>query len=248
MPPAPDAFRHLPALRDLLIPTADSAMRLTDQRFAELDAQAAIEGWALDWRMDHEAREANRYEVLSGRLGRDLWVFAYGSLIWDPAVEVVEFRPGTLVGWSRSFCMRIEGGRATQDQPGLMAALDEGGCCDGVVIRIPADLVDQETNYMWRREMFSGAYRPIFREIATPQGDVEALVFAIEHSNRRYVSDIPKDEAARLIAVAEGDLGPNFDYLDLLVRNLGKLGIEDSDMSQLRSLAADHRDAMARKA
>lgn len=244
MPTERDAFRHLPALRQLIVPTEMSAMRISDQRFAELDAQAAIEGWAPDWRMDHSARETNRHEVLSGRFGEDLWVFAYGSLIWDPAVEVVEYRRGTLAEWSRRFCMRIEGGRGTREQPGLMAALDEGGHCDGVVIRIPAEMVDQETNYMWRREMFAGAYRPVFHDVATPQGNVEALVFAIEQSNRRYVPAIPKDEAARIIAVAEGDLGPNFDYLDLLVRNLSLLGIEDDDMCRLRSLAADYRDAV----
>ncbi len=244
MPTASDAFRHLPALRDLVIPTEETAMRLSDERFAELDAQAAMEGWAPDWRMDHEARESNRNDVLSGRLDQDLWVFAYGSLIWDPAVEVAEYRLGSLTGWRRRFCMRIEGGRGTQEQPGLMAALDEGGCCDGVVIRIPGALVDQETNFMWRREMFSGAYRPIFQEIATPQGTVEALIFAIEHNNRRYVPEIAQDEAARIIAMAEGNLGPNFDYLDLLVRNLGHLSIEDDDMCQLRSLAADYRNAL----
>lgn len=223
-------------------------MRLSDERFAELDARAQAESWPPGWRMEHEAREANRHGVLSGRMDRDLWVFAYGSLIWDPAVDVAEYRPGTLAGWRRRFCMRIEGGRATPERPGLMVALDEGGCCNGVVFRIPAKLVDRETNYMWRREMFAGAYRPIFQEIATPLGSVEALTFAIEQSNRRYVPGMPHDEAARIIAAAEGDLGPNFDYLDLLVRNLDALGIEDDPVRQLHALAADYRGATAGRA
>ncbi|MGI9475249.1 MAG: gamma-glutamylcyclotransferase [Hyphomicrobiaceae bacterium] len=245
---AHDVFRHLPALRKLIIAPEKSTMRLSDERFAELDAQAQAESWPPGWRMEHDAREANRHAVLSGRLDRDLWVFAYGSLIWDPAVKVGEFLPGSLAGWRRRFCMRLEGGRATRDRPGLMAALDEGGHCDGVVFRIPAALVDQETNYMWRREMFAGAYRPIFQEIATPQGSVKALVFVIEQSNRRYVPGIPKYEAARIIATAEGDLGPNFDYLELLVRNLDELGIKDDDMRQLHVLAAEYRGKLASRA
>ena len=236
-----DAFRHLPALRELIVPLENSAMRISDERFAELDRQAQAEQWAPGWRWEHETREANRHKVLANRLDSDLWVFAYGSLIWDPAVAVEEYRVGTLTGWSRRFCMQIEGGRGTQQQPGLMAALDEGGQCHGVVFRIPAQLVEQETNYMWRREMFAGAYRPIFEEITTPQGNVEALVFAIEHGNRRYAPDIPKREAARIISIAEGHLGPNFDYLDMLVRNLGELGIVDDEMSELHALTADHR-------
>lgn len=236
-----DVFRHMPALRELIIPPEQSAMRLSDERFAELDAQARAEGWPPDWRMDHDARERNRHAVLSGRLEADLWVFAYGSLIWDPAVQVEEYRPGTLAGWHRRFCMRIEGGRGTRERPGLMAALDEGGHCDGVVLRIPAGVVDQETNFMWRREMFAGAYRPVFQEVATPLGTVEALVFVIEPGNRRYAPGIAPEDAARIIAAAEGNLGPNFDYLDVLVRNLGDLGIDDQGMRELHALAAQRR-------
>ena len=139
--------------------------------------------------------------------------------------------------------MKLEGGRGTASQPGLMAALDEGGHCDGVVLRISADMVDQETRFMWNREMFAGSYRPVFVDATTPQGPVEALVFLMEHNNRRYVPDIPEHEAAKIIAVAEGNLGPNFDYLETMVRNLGKLGIEDTDMSRLCALAAEIRNS-----
>ncbi len=237
-----NAFRHLPTLRGLITPPEKSAMRLSDQRFAALDAQAEAEAWPSGWRMEHDAREANRHAVLSGRLGQDLWVFAYGSLIWDPAVKVEEFRPGTVTGWRRSFCMRIEGGRGTRERPGLMAALDEGGHCDGVVFRVPASVVDQETNFMWRREMFAGAYRPVFEQISTPLGSVEALVFVIEQSNHRYAPGIPKTEAAKIIAAAHGNLGPNFDYLDLLVRNLDRLDINDEEMRQLHEITVEYRN------
>ncbi len=175
--------------------------------------------------------------VLSNRMQQDLWVFAYGSLIWDPAVQVEEYRYGALTGWHRSFCMKLEGGRGTHERPGLMAALDEGGQCEGVVFRIAADLVDAETQYMWRREMFSGAYCPIFENVTTPQGPVDALVFVMDRSNRRYTPDLNEDEAARIIASAEGGLGPNFAYLDSLIRHLDELGITDENMQRLHVCA-----------
>ena len=216
-------------------------MRFGQDRFAEIDAQAKEEGWPPGWRMEHDAREANRQSVLSERMERDLWVFAYGSLIWDPAVHVEEYRYGALSGWHRSFCMRLEGGRGSHERPGLMAALDEGGHCDGVVFRIPAALVDRETAYMWRREMFSGSYRPVFLDVSTPQGLVEALVFVMEQNDRRYMPDLSEDESARMIAVAEGGLGPNFAYLDSLVRHLDDLGIGDDDMRRLHATASAYR-------
>ncbi len=216
-------------------------MRFGLDRFDELDLQAAEEGWPPGWRMEHGAREANRRAVLSDRFSQDLWVFAYGSLIWDPAVQVEEYRYGSLNGWHRRFCMRLEGGRGSYDRPGLMAALDEGGHCDGVVFRIAASLVNRETEFMWHREMFSGSYRPVFMNVTTPQGQVEALVFVMDRGNRRYMPDLSEDDSARMIAFAEGGLGPNFSYLDSLVRHLDELGIEDVDIRRLHARASAYR-------
>ncbi len=235
MPFAPHVFRHTPALRGLITPPDISEMRFDQDRFAELDEQAATEGWPPGWRMEHEDREANRQAVLADRFLEDLWVFAYGSLIWDPAVQVEEYRYGTLPGWRRRFCMRLEGGRGSHERPGLMAALDEGGQCDGVVFRIPAELVNRETEYMWRREMFSGSYCPVFLEVETPQGSVEALTFIMDRKNHRYMPDLSETDTARIIAAAEGGLGSNFEYLDSLVRHLDELAIRDDDMHRLHT-------------
>ena len=140
--------------------------------------------------------------------------------------------------------MLLEGGRGTHDQPGLMAALDEGGHCKGVVFRISANLVDQETEYMWRREMFAGAYRPMFLDVETPQGPVEALVFVMDRENRRYMPDVSEETAAHMIASAEGRIGPNFDYLDSLVRHLDELEIEDDEIRRLHARANGYRSRL----
>lgn len=244
MPFADHVFRHTPALRGLIKAPDTSEMRFGQDRFAELDEQALAEGWPDGWRMDHEAREANRQAVLSGNGTNDLWIFAYGSLIWDPAVHIEEYRYGALAGWCRSFCMRLESGRGTHEQPGLMAALDEGGHCDGVVFRIAASLVDRETEYMWRREMFSGSYRPIFLEVTTPQGPVDALTFVMDQNNCRYMPDLSEEVAARMIALAEGTLGSNFAYLEALVRHLEELDIKDDNMGRLFARVSAVRDSI----
>lgn len=240
--PFPDhVFHNVPALQGLIVAPDKSGMRLGLERFDELDRQAAAEGWEAGWRLEHDAREANRREVLRNRLHRDLWVFAYGSLIWDPAVYLDEYRYGTLSGWHRSFCMRILGSRATRDRPGLMAALEPGGDCHGVVFRISAGLVDQETEFMWRREMFSGAYRPVFETVITPQGSIEALVFVINPDAEAYLPDLPEEQAATMIAAAEGDNGSNLAYLEVLVHRFECLGIEDPAISRLHQQAASLR-------
>ena len=69
-----------------------------------------------------------------------LWVFGYGSLIWDPGFPVAERRIATLKGWHRSFCMRSIHHRGTVEKPGLVLALDraEGASCTGVAFRVAA--------------------------------------------------------------------------------------------------------------
>ena len=51
---------------------------------------------------------------------QDLWLFAYGSLIWKPEVDHIEERIGTAHGWHRAFRLRITRWWASADQPGLM--------------------------------------------------------------------------------------------------------------------------------
>lgn len=243
MPFGEHAFRHVPSLRALVTSPDTSRMRLSYARFEELDAQAEVENWPPGWRLSHEAREANRKKVLQDRLDRDLWVFAYGSLIWDPAIHVDEVRRASLTGWSRRFCMRIHSGRGTNDQPGLMAALETGGTCQGVAFRIPADLVARETEILWMREMFSGAYVPTFVPVQTPQGAVQALTFVMDTANERYLPRLSFDQSAAIIAKAEGSIGRNFDYLDSLIRHLNELGIEDAPLVELHQRALELRTA-----
>lgn len=235
---ADSVFKYAPELSGRIIAPEDSQVRLSYERFAEYDRIAEEENWPADWRMDHDAREANRHQVLAGRLDRPLWVFAYGSLIWDPGLYLDQIRHADVAGWHRSFCMKLEGGRGKPQQPGLMAALDKGGHCAGTVFRIPADLVDAETEILWMREMFSGAYTPAFVTAETPQGTIDALAFVMDRRNRRYVPGLTADETARIIARAEGTLGPNFDYLDQLVGHLAELGKNDSTMTDLHARAS----------
>lgn len=103
-------------------------------------------------------------------------------------------------------------------------------------------MVDEETKFMWRREMFAGSYCPVFLEVVTPQGPVDALVFIMDRTNYRYMPNLHEEEAARMIAAAEGGLGSNFGYLQSLVRHLDELGIHDDDMKRLHALACAYRE------
>ena len=69
----------------------------------------------------------------------DVWIFAYGSLIWNPAIEVESSYPCHIDGYHRSFCFWTVLGRGSQDQPGLMMGLESGGSCAGIAYSIAHD-------------------------------------------------------------------------------------------------------------
>jgi cation transport protein ChaC len=236
-----DAYAHLPILIGKVLDPERSTFRISRQTFDEWDRRAQEAGYGDNWRRTHEEREATRNTALKGRLGRDLWIFAYGSLMWDPAIHVVEIRAAALTGFHRRFCLKVEIGRGSQERPALMAALDAGGECHGLALRIPAQAVERETEILWMREMIEEGYIPAFSTVATPQGSLEALAFIMDRQSTRF-ADIGTEEAAHIIATGSGILGKNLDYFDNLATHVEALGIRDNVFEDIRE-SLDRRRA-----
>jgi cation transport protein ChaC len=229
----PEAFMHVPVLAGRIVEPEKSIYRFSRDRLTELDRIARENGYPERWRLTDEERELTRAGVLA-RKGRDLWVFAYGSLMWDPGVHVVEIRSATLNGFHRSFCLKSQIGRGSAELPALMAALDRGGACQGLALRIPADHVERETEILWMREMLAGSYVPTFVSVETPQGSIEeAVTFVINRQSDRYVR-LDIEETARLIATGRGVRGTCLEYLENLTDRLELLGLEDRAIRDLR--------------
>jgi len=229
----PEAFVHVPALAGRIVEPEDSFYRLSRDRLSELDRIARDNGYPENWRLTDAEREATRAAILAGR-SADLWLFAYGSLMWDPGIHIVEIRTATLNGFHRSFCLKSKIGRGSADNPALMAALDRGGTCNGLALRIPAAHVDRETEILWMREMVAGSYVPTMVTIATPQGRVEAVTFEINRRSDRYVR-LDLDETARLIATGRGVRGTSLEYLENVAARLDLLGLSDPAIDDLRA-------------
>ena len=228
----PPAFVHLPELQGRLIPAHACGLRLTDEVLAEWDAQARSQGLPIDWRLPDGDVESSRRQVLAGVSERrdDLWVFAYGSLMWNPGLEFAEVRRAHLPGFARRFALSTTIGRGTPDCPGLVLTLqrDAAQSCDGLVFRIPACAVEEESRLLWRREMITGAYSPALLPLQTPQGAVnQALVLTANTAHPHYRGDLSMQATAATIASACGRIGSNREYLDQLVTQFGVLGIED---------------------
>ena len=164
-----------------------------------------------------------------------LWVFGYGSLIWDPGFPVAERRLARANGWHRSFCMRSIHHRGTVAQPGLVLALDraEGATCAGLAFRGTDGAEDAARAALRARELVSSAYLEEVLRVETAEGPLEALTYVIDPDHTQYCGGLPLEEQARIIAGATGGRGPNRDYLWSTAAHLADLGIADPDLEWL---------------
>ena len=170
-----------------------------------------------------------------------MWVFGYGSLIWNPGFPHAEQVIGTLPGYARSFCMRSIHHRGTEADPGLVLALDEtqDAACEGVAFRV-APGCETDTLVMLReRELISSAYVEKTLNIDLRDGrSVSAVTYVIDPDHVQYCGGLPLEEQAHIIAHATGGRGPNSEYLDNTAQHLRTLGLQDAELDWLSARVA----------
>jgi cation transport protein ChaC len=168
--------------------------------------------------------------------GDEFWVFGYGSLIFDPGMEVAETRRAILHGYRRRFCMWSIHHRGTEEAPGLVLALEphEGARCEGLAIR-PAD-PPTALAALRERELISSAYHEARVELVAEDGaSLSSLAYVIDPRHAQYARDLTLERQAEIIAAAKGGRGPNRDYLMRAVEGLAALDMREDDLDWLVS-------------
>lgn len=215
---------------------------LTSERIDLIVADAQKAGY--EYFLTSEQRAASLAVALQRyKPGEEAWVFAYGSLMWNPALDFADALPGKVEGWRRSFCFWTPLGRGTPELPGLMLALEGGGHCEGIAYRLAPHQVRSELAILWNREMLSNVYQA--RWVPTRLRDgrtVTAVTFVIDTSHCQYCGDLPMERAAHHIAFAEGRRGACRDYLVNTAQHARSLGIHDPYIEELMERVATLRD------
>jgi cation transport protein ChaC len=178
--------------------------------------------------------------LLSEYKPEELWVFAYGSLIWNPEFEFLESRSATANGWHRSFCLKLTRWRGTRELPALMLALDRGGTCKGLAYRLPARDHFGQLGLLMRREIDANPPTNVPRWISvnTEGGTLRALAFVAEPDGNAYAGKLPPEKVAHVLARAAGHWGSAAQYLFRTVTMLEEHGIRDRNMWLIQSLVA----------
>jgi cation transport protein ChaC len=165
--------------------------------------------------------------------GAPVWVFGYGSLVWNPLLSSVERRVARAYGVHRGFYLWSHANRGTPETPGLVLALERGGQCRGVAYRLDPGTLEEDLRLLWRREMVLGAYRPRWLAVRTEAGPVRAIAFLVDRQHPAYTGRLTEDQVVSVALRAHGNFGACADYLLDTATALAHHGIADRHLDRL---------------
>ena len=166
----------------------------------------------------------------------ELWVFAYGSLMWQPGFAFSERAPAALIGAHRSLCIYSFHHRGTQDKPGLVLGLDEGGACRGVAFRVAAENSDMALAYLRAREQITDVYVEAMKRVSLLDGsgrECDAVCYVADRGHPQYAGRLSIESQASLVRSACGRSGTNIEYVLNTVRHLEEAGVHDVELAAL---------------
>ena len=190
------------------------------------DAQAMLAAALRDWGGDE-----------------DLWVFGYGSLIWRPDFDFSERRAARVQGWHRALKMWSRINRGTPERPGLVFGLLTGGCCRGMVFRVPRERGAQTLELLWSREMALAVYDPRWLAAQTSEGPVRALAFTLSRHSPSHTGELSEEEYRAIFAEAQGKYGTTHDYAHRTLEELRRHDIRDRNLERLLKLIRRDEDS-----
>jgi cation transport protein ChaC len=163
-----------------------------------------------------------------------VWIFAYGSLMWDPDFPRAEAKPALLRGYHRSFCLYSYDYRGTRARPGLTLGLDRGGACRGIALRMPPETLAEAVDRLWVREMTAPRVYDMRRlTVWTACRSLKGFALTVRRDHADYAGRLSPEAAARIIAGAAGRRGTCRDYLADTVDHLSAIGIADVSLQRL---------------
>jgi len=172
---------------------------------------------------EHHRVQARHYSKLQLPRG-DLWIFGYGSLMWNPDIPYVKWAPALIYGYHRALCIYSNRWRGTPENPGLVLGLERGGACRGIAFLVKAAEVTLALEELWAREMRRAVYRPRVVRAWLPNRETLVLTFIADPQHAGYAGKLSVKQTARMIATCRGDRGPNLEYLARTVAHLAELG------------------------
>ena len=189
-------------------------------------------------RLSEDQIEASLDQALAEAGDDSVWLFAYGSLLWNPECTHSEKRIARVHGYHRRFCLWQWRWRGCDDAPNLMLALAPGGSCAGLAYRIDGPGLRDKLGPVWRREMGGDGYRPLWMKATTDTGPLRVAAFVANRAGERYAGPLSDDVVAATIARARGHAGTGAEYLLNTALAMEDLGVRDGMLWRMQHLVA----------
>ena len=100
-----------------------------------------------------------------------VWIFGYGSLMWNPALEYRESCTGTLPGWHRAFCLRLTAGCKLE--------LDDGRTVNALVF------IMDPRHPLFEADTSAQVIAPLIARASGPLGTNAQYLFALDQELRK---------------------------------------------------------------
>ena len=195
-------------------------------------------------RLTGEALEQSLEQMLAEHAhGGDIWIFGYGSLMWNPEFDFDVHRVATIYGYHREFCLWSRINRGTPEQPGLVLTLERGGSCRGIAYRLRPDSARAQLSHLWRREMSMGSYIPRWLDCHAGGDRFEAMGFVVNRRCTGYAGKLALETMVQSIATARGKYGSSAEYLFRTEHTLEVHGIRDARVRHLADRVRAHIEA-----
>jgi cation transport protein ChaC len=172
----------------------------------------------------------------SDHTANDLWVFGYGSLMWQPGFDFIERAPARVVGLHRALCVYSFVHRGTPERPGLVLGLDRGGACRGIAYRTAAKHREANLEYLRAREQVTSVYLETVRTVwlvGRSERRVQAVCFVVDRGHPQYAGRLTLEQQLHHVRQGHGKSGANRDYLLQTVAALEALGVRDRQLHLL---------------
>lgn len=163
-----------------------------------------------------------------------IWVFGYGSLIWNPGFSFLSAQLGLLRGAHRSLSIISHHHRGTRDVPGLVFGLTRGGSCRGMAFEICGTAWSEVRAYLDARELVTAVYRDVWRPVTLADGRrIKALTYVVDEAHEQFAGQLSVEEQLAMIRAGVGISGRNVDYVLNTAHHLMQLGINDRALMRL---------------
>ncbi len=190
-------------------------------------------------RLTDAQRKTSLHSTLStAPVSEEIYIFAYGSMMWNPLFEPLDRHTATLVNFRRSFCVWSQVSRGSAEVPGLALGLEQvnGTSCQGIVFQLSPGKAMSDLKATWERELFTAVYQPKWLKVTTDGREIYAIAFIVDTNHPQYAPRLGLDDTARIIIQAVGENGTCLDYLVNTARELAAIGCEDPYVNDLYAM------------